>query len=148
MQNLAHYCLIIFEMYLIHRIVHLIFNKCIFNNCSQWFFFYPLTLCFCDVLTRSIHSNDLVLIVRVPRFWQVLHHDGLRGAAWPDSSPLQLPVQQDSEGDAGGRELHGGSLLHGDLQREGPRPAWPKRVRTVCSRWLWKGNGTTVYSKC
>lgn len=79
----------------------------------------------------ELFGAHCVCVCVFSRLWQVVHHDGLRRAAWSDSSPLQLPVQQDCAGDAGGRELHGGSLLHGDLQRESPRPARPQRVRTV-----------------
>lgn len=63
------------------------------------------------------------------RFWEVVHYDGLSGAAWSDPSTLQHSVQQDCNGGPRGRELHRGGLFHGDLQREGSRPARPQRVR-------------------
>lgn len=73
--------------------------------------------------------DSFELCTSVSRLWQVLHYDGLRRAARADPSALQLPVQQDSAGSPGRRGLHRRGLLHGDLQREGPRPARPQRVR-------------------
>ena len=66
--------------------------------------------------------------VVLPRFWEVIHHDGVGGAAWTEPSAVQLSVQKDTEGGGGGGGLHRGGVLHGDLQREGPRPPRSQRV--------------------
>lgn len=78
-----------------------------------------------------IGNETCILYLCVFRLWKVIHHDGFSGAAWFDPSALQLLVQQDRAGGAGGREFHCGGLLHGDLQRESPRPAGPQRVQSI-----------------
>lgn len=67
----------------------------------------------------------------ITRLGKVVHHDGFRRPARSDSSTLQRFVWANAERTAGGGELHCWGVLHGDLQREGPRSAGSQRVRPL-----------------
>lgn len=65
------------------------------------------------------------------RFREVLFHDGKRRAARFDPSAVLLAVREGPQGGERDSHVQGGGLLHGDLQREGPRPAGSQRVSGV-----------------
>ncbi len=64
----------------------------------------------------------------VCRLRKVVHDDGSGRAAGSDPATLQFSDPAHRTGAEGGRELHRGGVLHGDLQREGARPSGSQRV--------------------
>ena len=80
------------------------------------------------ILTFQITCTSWHCLCVTTRFGEVIYHDGFRRPARSDSSAVQRFVWTNPDGRQEGGELYCWGVLHGDLQREGPRSAWSQRV--------------------
>lgn len=65
------------------------------------------------------------------RIWQIIHDDGGAGLQRRDTETLRRPLRRDCRPSNTRIDLQSGSVLYGNIQREGARPPRPQDEQAI-----------------